>query len=342
MRLVRLIIFIAATGLPFHLLVSQSLDRTTFFEEHSIASLFLSGSLKNIDIEKQKEVKRPGQATFVFEDGSKYSGPIELHGRGKLRFDYCDPPPLMLYFKTKQPSGLRNLGKLKLVWSCRGSDYYDQLVVKEYLIYRMYNLLTPLSLRVRLLNIQFIDSAKNGNPLSRKGFLIEDIDELARRNGCREYEDTSLIPMETNQRQYALVTVFQYMVANTDWSVSNYQNIKMVVSDTAHKMVPFVVPYDFDNSGLVNAEYAVPNEKLPIETVRERYNKGVSLKKSDIDAVRNLFMEKRDSILLMVEQCPELKASHKKDMLNYLAAFFKELENEVLFNNIFLKHPAGG
>jgi hypothetical protein len=34
---------------------------------------------------------------------------------------------------------------------------------------------------------------------------------------------------------------------------------------------PVVVPYDFDYAGIVDAYYAVPNEGLEIENVRQRF-----------------------------------------------------------------------
>lgn len=318
-------------------ITGQPLNRQEFFEDDAIVSLHLSANLKNIDLEKQKDVKRPGMAKIVLQDGREFSGPIELHGRGKLRFEYCDPPPLMLYFKTKQPGALKPLGKLKLVWPCKSGEFYEQLVLKEYLIYKMYNLLTPLSFRVRLLDVQFTDSSKSAGLLQRKGFLIEDIDELARRNDCREYEDTVLMPAETDQRQYALVTVFQYMIANTDWSVSNYQNIKMVVPDTARQMVPLIVPYDFDNSGLVNTDYAAPHESLPIESVRQRYNKGMSLKTDDIRAVAQRFAALKPAFYSLIEQCKDLEPAHKKEMVRYLNEFFVNLTDEKRFHKIFFK-----
>jgi hypothetical protein len=181
------------------------------------------------------------------------------------------------------------------------------------------------------------DSAKPANMIKRKGFLIEDIDEVARRNDCREYEDTSLMPIETDQWQYALVTVFQYMIANTDWSISNYQNIKMVIPDTARIMVPLVIPYDFDNSGLVNAEYAAPHESLPIENVRQRYNKGMKLQPQHIENIMQLFRDTKPKIMATIESCEELKPAYKKDMIKYLNEFFDELENGNTFKKIFLK-----
>ncbi len=319
-----------------HAAFSQSIDRRKFFEGDSIATLFISVNLKNIDHPRQIEVKRPATARLVLPNDSSLEGPIELHARGKSRLAICDPPPLLLYFKTKKASPLSKLGKLKLVWACNTSDYNDQLILKEYLIYKMYNLVTPYSFRARLLDVQVSDSNRAGKPIKRKGFLLENIDDLAERVGCREFQDTSLMPMYTHQQQYALVAVFQYMIANTDWSVSNYQNIKMVIPNTADRHPPYVVPYDFDYSGLVNAEYAVPFETLPIESVRTRYNKATRLEVEDIHYAAGVILNAKPGILSLVENMKELKQGAKKEMINYLNEFYKLMNDEKQFDNIFL------
>jgi hypothetical protein len=322
--------------LIFQFSYSQAINRKHFFESDSNASLFIAARLKNLDHPQQEDVKRPAFAQLTLANDSSFEGPIELHARGKSRKKLCDPPPLMLYFKSKG-SPLSKLGKLKLVWSCNSSEYYDQLIIKEYLIYKMYNLLTPYSYRVRLLDVQVSDSSKPGKPIKRKGFLIENIDDLAERLSCREYQDTSLLPMQTNQQQYALVTIFQYMIGNTDWSISNYQNIKLVVPDSPENQPPYLVPYDFDYSGLVNAEYAVPFESIPIENVRVRYNRATRLNLADIHSAAGIIAKAKPDILSLVESMKELKPAARKDIISYLNEFFRLMNDEKQFDNIFLK-----
>ena len=68
------------------------------------------------------------------------------------------------------------------------------------------------------------------------------------------------------------MSVFQYMVGNTDWSMVRFHNVE--VSRTPRGVyVP--VPYDFDWTGLVSTRYARPNEGLGIRSVRQRFT-GVS------------------------------------------------------------------
>ena len=316
---------------------SQSISRKSFFEDETVVSLAISVSLKNIDQPTQVDVKRPAMAKLVLANDSAFTGPIQLHARGKSRLALCDPPPLMLYFKTKMPSQLSNLGKLKLVWACNSSDYYDQLILKEYIIYKMYNLLTPYSFRVRLANVGVYDSSKAGKTYNRMGFLIEDIDDLAKRLNGKEFGDLVLQPGQVEQYHYALVTIFEYMIANTDWSISNFQNIKMVSQGTIGSMPPILVPYDFDNSGLVNAIYAVPFETLPIDNVRTRYNRATSLSIGDIDSASQVILSAKPAIISLIENTEGLKLAQKKEMVNYLNEFFGLMDDKKAFNKIFLK-----
>jgi hypothetical protein len=315
----------------------QKVDPVAFFKGDSIIELHLSGHLKMIDQPKEYGIKRPGYARMVFPDGTEYKETIEFTARGKSRFTYCDPPPLMLYFKNKNAGGLSKLGKLKLVWSCQAGDYYNRLILRELLVYKMYNLITPYSFRARLLNVTFYDSSRNGSLINRKGFLLEDIDDLAARQLCSEYQDSVIRPTETNRQVYALMALFQYMIGNTDWSIANYQNIKLIVSDTSAFFRPIPVPYDFDNCGFVDAEYAVPHESMPIENVRERYNKAMALTIEDIQQAATVFRNVKPLLLDLVAKFEGLTPADRRYMHLYLNSFFEEMKNLEKFSKIFEK-----
>ncbi len=330
-------IYIVSLILFSTIVSGQKVDPVAFFQEEGAIELQLWGHLKNIDQQKQFGIKRPGYARMVWPDGTEYKGAIEYTGRGKVRFELCDPPPLMLYFKNKNVGELSKLGKLKMVWSCQSGDYYNKVILREYLVYKMYNVLTPYSFRVRLLNVVFNDSSRDGNVVRRKGFLLEDVDDLAARHQSREYQDTVVRPMETNRQLYALMVMFQYMIGNTDWAIINYQNIKLIVADTAQRIQPVTIPYDFDNSGLVNANYAVPPETMPIDNVTERFNKGMALTLDEIQMATAVFKNKKDELMGLVESTDGLSASDRRYMNNYLYGFFEEMKDFERFSKVFLK-----
>ena len=70
------------------------------------------------------------------------------------------------------------------------------------------------------------------------------------------------------------VALFEYMIGNTDWAVTVSHNTRLMLSKDDTLSKPYVVPYDFDYSGLVNTYYSIPDEKLEIETVTQRVYRG--------------------------------------------------------------------
>ena len=315
----------------------QKVDPVAFFQEEGTISLYLWGHLKNLDQSKEMGIKRPGEAQMVMPDGKEHKSAIEFTGRGKFRFELCNPPPLMLYFKNKNMGELSKLGKLKMVWACQGSDYYNKLVIKEFLIYKMYNLITPYSFRVRPLHVVFNDSSRNGNTINRVGFLLEDVDDLASRLNSREYQDILVNPKETNQQLYALMVMFQYMIGNTDWAIINYQNIKLIVADSTQTIQLITIPYDFDNSGLVNANYALPPEIMPIDNVTERYNKGMALSMENVKMAADLYKIAEPELIHLVENTKGLSQSDQRYVKNYLYDFFEAMNDFERFSKVFLK-----
>ena len=59
---------------------------------------------------------------------------------------------------------------------------------------------------------------------------------------------------------------FQYLIGNTDFSVSFQHNGKLLY--TSKEFLP--LPYDFDMSGWVNPSYATVNTTLGIKSVQDR------------------------------------------------------------------------
>ena len=177
-------------------------------------------------------------------------------------------------FRNPGSSQLSSLKKLKLVCGCDRGIESEALILKEYLVYKIYNLLTDMSFRVRLLRINYQDTRNKLKPYSQYAFLIEDVDEMARRNKCYEVEKLSFRSDGTSQEQMTLVAIFQYMIGNTDWAIPNYHNIKLMRPVTDSFSMPYTIPYDFDFCGLVNANYATPPEELGISSVRERAYRG--------------------------------------------------------------------
>ena len=94
--------------------------------------------------------------------GSERRIEVRLRPRGKWRAEtgHCTMPPLFVLFDDATTRGTLFEGQamLPLTTHCRDSSSYEQYVLKEYLAYRVYNLLTDKSLRVRLARVSYRDT----------------------------------------------------------------------------------------------------------------------------------------------------------------------------------------
>ncbi|HUO66605.1 MAG TPA: hypothetical protein VMV37_03665 [Gammaproteobacteria bacterium] len=236
------------------------------------------GALKSTKSKAQPEYM---DGTLKLQEGGvEKAFDVRLRLRGHSRKELCDFPPLLLNFKTSDLKGsvLEGENKLKLVTHCKPTAAYDQYLLLEYLSYRALNLLTDMSLRARLLTVTYYDTERKRQLDVQPGMFIENEDRFAERKGLTEAELKRIEPNQYDRDALGLVNMFEYFIGNTDWSaVLGSQG-----SPCCHNIVPYQrpdgvllpVPYDFDSSGMVNTPYALPNERLKINSVRQRLYRG--------------------------------------------------------------------
>jgi len=216
------------------------------------------------------------------EGGVEKAFDVRLRLRGHSRKEVCDFPPLLLNFKTSDLKGsvLEGQNKLKLVTHCKATTTFDQYLRLEYLSYRALNLLTDMSLRARPLTVTYYDTERKRELDVRPALFIEDVERFADRKGLTEVEVPRIDPKQYDREALGLVNMFEYFIGNTDWAATAGPQ----GSNCCHNIVPYQrpdgvlvpVPYDFDSSGIVNTPYAVPNERLKINSVRQRLYRGTT------------------------------------------------------------------
>ncbi len=274
-------------------------------------------------------------ATFSFRDENENSSEwdIKVKARGKFRLRTCDFPPLKLSFKKKQlkARGLSKHNSIKLVTHCLQADAATDLVFKEYLTYQLYRTISDTGFRTQLVRITYLD-VKSGNRLTRFGILIEDEDQMADRlDGelCEDCYGTS--PEKIDQQVYHQQALFQFMIGNSDWSIEMLRNIKLVQVDEDRF---FVVPYDFDFSGLVNAPYAVPNSDYGLTSNRQRVFLGEHKTGEKVQEAIDLFEGKKKAFIKCIRKQKKMSSAAKQDMLLYLRSFYTFLKNDPDFDQI--------
>lgn len=268
-----------------------------------------------------------GVARFVQADGSVDSMPVQLRTRGifRRRPSVCSFPPLRLTIRPRAARGTPFEGerRIKLVTHCRQSDLYEQYVLQEYLIYRAYALLTDLSLRTRLARITYEDAAGKDKPVTRYAILLEDERRLEERHRMRLVADTGTAIARLDPVHTTFVAVFQYFIGNSDWSVRALHNI-VLLADSLDRI--FMVPYDFDWSGVIGTRYAHPDTSLPIKTVQERLYAGYCGPPEDFEQIFARFRQARAAIEALYDLAP-LERGHRERARRYYDDFFRLIDD---------------
>ena len=302
---------------------------SSLFTDSSLLHLKLYANYKSVQRDRNANPSyHPALLCYRNSDSNEISIPIKIKPRGHFRRSRsnCIFPPLLLNFpKHCDSAGLfMHQKEMKLVTACIN----DQYVVREWLVYKLYNLVTEKSFRARLARVDYIDSSSGLKTETHYGILIENEDAMAQRNGAVIIKRRMTEPQATNHEEYLKMTVFEYMIGNTDWSIPYLHNIRLISPDSTK--VPYTVPYDFDYSGIVDAPYAVPQEELELSSVRERLYRGYCLPYTDFDAIVTLYDSLKDAIYKTYTGCRLLPAKYIKQATFYLDDFYNVLNNKKL------------
>ena len=234
----------------------QQVPAPAFFQSHDPIEVTLTANIGKLRGDKNPEPPwRPATISYRGADGNALTVPVRARTRGIWRLKTCDFPPLRLNFAgaTSKGSIFHQLDKPKLVSYCQDVDDHEQYVLQEFQLYRIYQLLTPMSHKARLLKLTYADSASGKIRAKRYGFLIEEPNALAARLGGKVMEQKGALPGDLDPFQDALVGVFQYMIGNTDFSINGLHNVELLFRADG---TAYPIAYDFDFAGAVNARYA--------------------------------------------------------------------------------------
>jgi hypothetical protein len=275
---------------------SKHRGAAAFFESQEPIEVTLTTNIGRIRRDKSENPPwRPATVSYKGADSNLVTVPLQARTRGIWRLRMCDFPPLRLNFSGETSKGtmFSGLDKPKLVSYCRDMDAYEQYILQEYQLYRIYQLLTPVSHRARLLKFVYADSADGKVRARRYGFIMEAPGALAARLGGKVLEQKGAQPGDLDSFQDALFGVFQYFIGNTDFSEGGLHNVELFFNNEGTAMP---VAYDFDFAGAVNARYAIPDSSLRIPNVRQRLFRGYCTDPYAFDKVFALFNEKKPQI----------------------------------------------
>ncbi len=322
----------------FSLAQKKPIDDKKFFIDEAPIRVKLSTDIRGLMAEKKDLNYIDGSMSFEFADSTRINSVVRIKPRGNFRKEKCKIASLTIDFKVDSNSQLRKLGTLKLVGGCAFSSFDEQYLLKEYLAYKIYNMLTDMSFRVRLLQIEYDDNKDKIKPFSQYAFVIEDVDDMAKRNQCKEKEGVRILSNSVNREQGTILYLFQYMIGNTDWSIPFYHNMKLIVNKNDTLSIPFPVAYDFDISGLVDPPYGGPPPDLGITKLTERLYRGYPRTEDELDIAIKKYLDKEEAIYSLINNFSLLTTSNRKEMINFLKEFFTEIKNKKRVKYIFIEN----
>ncbi|MDX2069619.1 MAG: hypothetical protein SFV55_14420 [Haliscomenobacter sp.] len=281
---------------------------------------------------RKKDESFPGLLKYKKANGDSVSWNVKLLVRGRYRRLFCEFPPLKVVFsKTDlEAKGLAHFNDLKWVTHCFDGPKQDENLLREYLVYGLYQQISPYSYRTQLLKVTYINANNPDQQIVRFAFILEDDGELSERLGLTECKNCFVIKQDAiDPKSENSVSVFQYLIGNTDWSISRGQkNVKYFQPSTGGKMV--VIPHDFDFSGFVNAAYAVPASGTNLQNVKQRAFLGYKAEKAIWEHTMNLYDGKQKGFIQYIESFPLLSEDGKKECIQYINSFFSKDARKLL------------
>ncbi len=308
------------------------------------SALFINNEVMHISLKySNKDIKKEtNDSTFIttflkFKDEEQNWDSLEvrLRKRGNFRLKNCYFVPIKVKIKKKEGNNTLFEGhkNLKLVLPCLLQKESNDNILKEYLAYKLYEIVSPFHFKSKLVHLSYEEiRGKNTKDHELFAILIEDDKNVAKRLGGKVL-DIKAHPLNQVPLECVRNSFFQYMIGNTDYSTAYQHNIKLIFLEKT--IIP--VPYDFDMCGLVNTSYAtvsqINNEKLSIDNVKQRIYRGFERDPKIFDDVRLEFLENRSAILGAIKEC-ELLFENRGEYIStveYIEEFFEVLISDRKF-----------
>lgn len=315
------------------------------FAKKEILPIKIQVSLKQLKAETNDSTYMPSKLNY--KEGDNWEEiDMKLRVRGNFRLRTCRVPPLKLKFnKDKmEDTPFKAHKSLKLVLPCLHERDKNDNVIKEYMVYAMFELISPYHFRSRLVDVELTDlKGKKHKVHTMKGFLIEDDKHMAKRLDAKVYK-RKVHPLQQEDLASVRNALFQFMIANTDFSQYQSHNIKLVYKDGIY--VP--VPYDFDLAGFVDCSYAVVSQidkkPLKIESVRDRLYRGFQRDPQIFAQVRQEFLDLEDDFYSIMKSCESYFEDPREfhTAKSFLESFYEILKDERSFNSEVLKKARTG
>jgi len=305
-------------------------DFKDIFISEELMHVTIASDFKNLVKKKGQEEYQPAVFHYQMNDTILLTRDIKIKARGKSRKNVCFFPPIQLNFPKESVvlDQIREFDKMKMVMNCKRGEQYEQFLLSEYMAYKMLNILTDFSYRVRLIRITFIDISGKYDTDTQFAFIIENKKQMAERLDAIPIDVGGVKDEFIEKTTLVNSYLFQYMIGNTDWSIPGKHNMHLIKSKDPVKTAPYVIPFDFDLAGIVDANYAIPNTEADISNVRERFYMGECLPESEIRGGLKVYLERKDEIYTLYQGSELLDSNTKRKTIDYIDEFYGIVEND--------------
>lgn len=311
------------------------------FESSDTINITIHAPLEQMRDDRDKDILYPGR---LVHDGDTYNIKLSVRGNKRLMKATCKNPPLWLDFDKEETKDTMfdHQKHVKLVVLCRKGKVNFDYLRAEYLVYKMYETVTPVAFRTRWANVTYVES--DGSTRTEPGFFIERKQRMAKRVGMEKVDEQRIDYADLHLDIAAVASLFNYIVSNPDFSLvsamsgSCCHNAKLFL-DNEGRYVP--VLYDFDSSGVIAARYAAPNPALKIKKVTDRIYRGYCKHNDNMPAARKKLLAAESSFIGMVENDPYLSGNFKKKMNRFLGRSFAWVGDDATYNSKIMNKCRG-
>lgn len=326
------VFFLILAFLPVTAFASKPL-----FENNQPLEAVLSAPVTQTYKDRKKAVRLYHKGTISYLDGAGTTQRVDvkIRTRGNFRRLNCSHPPLRLNFTKKANDGtvFERQDKLKLVGPCKNGPAYQEYVGLEFIVYKIWEAVSPYHFKTRLIHLSYLDTAKKKKPRKATTFVIEDVSDVAKRVNRKRLEQPKVRRQQMNLEETALLEVFQLLIGNSDYSTlaapegdNCCHNARLLVlKGETGNIIP--VPYDFDVSGFVDAPYAVPAAQYPIKDVRQRYFTGWCKEPPQFLSAIERFKERKARLYEIVQQATVINDRTRGKTVRYLDSFYEIIED---------------
>lgn len=320
------------------LLAGQSQSFLQDIRQDTAVDLYVTLNWKDLERHKKDKSYMPGEVSLMTKEGDTLHMNIKARTRGHIRLEICSFPPVKLKFDKSELAAhhLCALNEMDLVQHCFEGDQYDQFLLREFMCYKLFELISPYSYHVQLVRLHYRSPEGTEAHETTHAFLVENSEELVDRLQAKLNKNVIISSNAVERSAFLKVALFEFMIGNTDWYIPLRHNIEFI-GVPGYRLL-MTIPFDFDYSGLVDAPYATHHETLKLPSVTIRYYQGWCQTEEEVNEALKIFRDQKEKLLAMCDHIQGFSERSVKHTRDYLEDFFNIIENPKKLENQIIKH----